>query len=183
MVILTSKEFLKMVKEEQLMHLVSQTYKKFGINFKNGPRFGSDEAKFRFACMCEELDEFYESKERHDQLDAIIDLLYFVYGTVERQFGPVEFNARTTNPDVSYKRRIENWYSNQTLRNLEIVAGIVFDLQNKLGFSDEIMDTAFRRVNAANAAKELGPLTKRGSFELDLVKPEGWTAPDLRDLV
>ena len=45
------------------------------------------------------------------------------------------------------------------------------------------MDTAFRRVNAANAAKELGPLTKRGSFELDLVKPEGWTAPDLRDLV
>ena len=172
-----------MVQEEQLMHLVSQTYKKFGIDFKNGPRFNAEEAAFRFVCMKEELDEFYESTERHDKLDAIIDLLYFVYGTAERQFGPVEFDARTTSPDISYKQRIENWYANQTLYNLEIVAGIVFDLQYKMGFSDEAMKTAFRRVNAANAAKELGPLTKRGSFELDLVKPEGWTAPDLRDLV
>ncbi len=34
-------------------------------------------------------------------------------------------------------------------------------------------------VIAANMRKQLGPLAKRGDYELDLVKPEGWTPPDL----
>ena len=42
----------------------------------------------------------------------------------------------------------------------------------------EVFDEAFKRVMIANCKKE-----KRGSFQLDLVKPEGWTAPDLSDLV
>jgi predicted HAD superfamily Cof-like phosphohydrolase len=34
-------------------------------------------------------------------------------------------------------------------------------------------------VVQANLEKELGPLGKRGDFELDLRKPEGWLPPDL----
>jgi predicted HAD superfamily Cof-like phosphohydrolase len=34
-------------------------------------------------------------------------------------------------------------------------------------------------VVKANMKKQIGPNTKRGSFQLDLFKPEGWKAPDL----
>jgi predicted HAD superfamily Cof-like phosphohydrolase len=47
----------------------------------------------------------------------------------------------------------------------------------------EVFDEAFKRVMLANCKKEIGQNQKRGSFQLDLVKPEGWTAPDLSDLV
>jgi len=45
-----------------------------------------------------------------------------------------------------------------------------------------VFETAFDRVMDANMKKKLGPNNKRGSFHLDLVKPEEWKAPDLSDL-
>jgi len=47
----------------------------------------------------------------------------------------------------------------------------------------EVFDEAFQRVMNANCAKRVGGNKKRGSFAIDLVKPEGWKAPDLSDLV
>jgi len=47
----------------------------------------------------------------------------------------------------------------------------------------EVFDEAFYRVMIANCKKEIGTNQKRGLFQLDLVKPKGWTAPDLKDLV
>ena len=47
----------------------------------------------------------------------------------------------------------------------------------------EVFDEAFKRVMLANCKKEIGQNQKRGSFQLDLVKPKDWTAPDLFDLV
>ena len=35
-------------------------------------------------------------------------------------------------------------------------------------------------VVEANLKKTVGPQKKRGGFELDLVKPEGWTPPNLK---
>lgn len=49
----------------------------------------------------------------------------------------------------------------------------------------DVFDTAFNRVMDANMQKQLAGeshKSKRG-FARDLVKPAGWTAPDLRDLV
>jgi predicted HAD superfamily Cof-like phosphohydrolase len=47
-------------------------------------------------------------------------------------------------------------------------------------------DEAWKRVHAANMAKKKaaadGSDSKRGSAH-DVIKPEGWTAPDLSDLV
>ncbi len=45
-----------------------------------------------------------------------------------------------------------------------------------------IFQEAFFRVMKANMGKEVGANKKRGSFQIDLVKPEGWTAPNLSDL-
>lgn len=55
---------------------------------------------------------------------------------------------------------------------------MVFNLgaMQRHGFDpDGIME-----VVKANMKKELGPNTKRGSFQLDLFKPKGWTAPNLK---
>ena len=41
---------------------------------------------------------------------------------------------------------------------------------------------AFSRVMEANLNKRLGPNAKRGSYNLDLQKPEGWEPPDLQSL-
>jgi len=46
-----------------------------------------------------------------------------------------------------------------------------------------VFAVAFERVMNANMKKEIGPNSKRGSFAIDLVKPEGWEAPDHSDLV
>lgn len=46
-----------------------------------------------------------------------------------------------------------------------------------------VFEEAFERVMAANMAKQIGPLEKRENFSLNLLKPEGWTAPVLDDLV
>ena len=37
----------------------------------------------------------------------------------------------------------------------------------------------YKAVIESNRRKELGPIGKRGGFELDLKKPDGWEAPDL----
>lgn len=47
----------------------------------------------------------------------------------------------------------------------------------------DVFEEAFCRVMHANLMKQVGANKKRDSFTIDLVKPEGWTAPDLSDLV
>lgn len=46
-----------------------------------------------------------------------------------------------------------------------------------------VFEEAFQRVMYKNCQKEIGTNQKRDSFQLDLVKPKGWTAPVLSDLV
>lgn len=52
----------------------------------------------------------------------------------------------------------------------------------RMGF-EEVFEEAFNRVMDANMKKEPGPNGKRGNFQIDLIKPESWTPPDLSDLV
>ena len=47
----------------------------------------------------------------------------------------------------------------------------------------EVFEEGFRRVMRANCNKNVGKNAKRGNFQIDLVKPEHWTAPVLIDLV
>lgn len=97
--------------------------------------FSHDEFRFRVSAMIEELSEFVAANNKEDQLDALVDLAVFLFGTVDR-----------------------------------------------MGFND-VFDEAFSRVMASNMEKTLGPNQKRGSFQLDLVKPQGWEPANLKDLV
>ena len=128
-----------------MSHRIQLMHEKFGMSSKDVP-FSAEEKKFRVIAMREEIEE-YENSNNYvdgeetrimglaDELDAMVDLIVFAMGTVERQ-------------------------------------GML-----------PIFEEAFNLVMRANCQKEVGPNQKRGSFELDLVKPEGWVAPDLKPLV
>jgi hypothetical protein len=95
---------------------------------------------FRLTCLREEVNELEDALNIGNPegvLDALVDLIYFAFGTV-RAFG--------------------------------------------LG---SIFGEAWRRVHEANLKKvrvERAEQSKRGST-FDVVKPDGWTAPDLSDLI
>jgi predicted HAD superfamily Cof-like phosphohydrolase len=114
---------------DDLLNLVKDQHRLFGIQYEGGPRnLELDEKRFRFACFIEEATEYLLADDLEDEYDALLDLLVFVIGTLERQGLPMD---------------------------------------------------GFREVVLANMKKELGPNGKRGGFELDLRKPEGWESPDL----
>lgn len=114
---------------DDLLNLVKEQHRLFGINYDGEPReLSLEEKRFRFACFSEEALEYLLAETLEDEYDALLDLLVFVFGTMERQGLPID---------------------------------------------------GFLEVVQANMKKELGPNGKRGGFELDLRKPEGWQPPDL----
>lgn len=58
---------------------------KFGITSENIPYFSQEEKQFRIAAMREEIEEYIDADNVDDELDAIIDLIIFAFGTLERQ--------------------------------------------------------------------------------------------------
>ncbi len=122
-----------------LYALIKDFHTKFGLEYNDKPRtLPSDLRHFRIDFMDEEVAEYATASydgNLHDQLDALVDLVYVALGTAYIQ-----------------------------------------------GFD---FNEAFKRVHEANMKKvRANRLTdsKRGSL-YDVVKPEGWTAPDLSDLV
>lgn len=119
-----------------LFEQVEAMHMKFGIKYVGAPRLLSKEERaFREDCLQEELDEYFAANTLEDQFDALLDLLVFALGTIQRQGLPLE--------------------------------------------------EGFARVMQANMAKQLATKASdsKRNFEIDLVKPIGWTAPELRDLV
>ena len=107
----------------------------FGIDRSVVDTFSPEEKRFRIAAMREEIDEFEAATDHHDQLDALVDLIVFAFGTVERA-----------------------------------------------GYA-EVFGEAFTRVMDSNMTKTVGPNQKRGSFALDLRKPDDFKPANLSDLV
>lgn len=116
--------------ESKVMDLVKAMHQKFGLENTTGPNHLSKEEKeFRSDAMLEELNEYIAADTLVDQYDALLDLIVFAVGTLERHGFPLQ--------------------------------------------------AGFEKVMKANMAKELGQNgEKRGGFKRDLVKPEGWTAPE-----
>lgn len=129
---MTDKTWTEMVREFQ---------ERFGQGYVGPPReLPASVASLRKKLVAEEADELVLAIDRgelHEQLDAIVDLLYVTIGTA-----------------------------------------------TAMGFG-EVLARAFGRVHDANMRKVLVESrhgSKRDSA-WDIVKPEGWVKPDLRDLV
>jgi len=76
--------------ESRIMGLVKAMHEKFGLSNTTGPCFLSqEERQFRIAALQEELNEYGEATELVDQYDALLDLIVFAVGTLERQGLPL----------------------------------------------------------------------------------------------
>lgn len=63
---------------------IKAMHEQFGISFNSLDYFSVDEKHFRTAAMLEEVSEFLTSQKPEDELDAMVDLVVFALGTVER---------------------------------------------------------------------------------------------------
>jgi thymidylate kinase/predicted HAD superfamily Cof-like phosphohydrolase len=119
---------------------IKDFHEKFGLEYKDGPRFlEGEEFSFSVKCLQEEVDEYDDAHDSNRDLagtlDALVDLVYFALGRAYRHGFPFE--------------------------------------------------RAWNRVHVKNMLKVRAARdsdSKRGS-KIDVVKPLGWTPPDLSDLV
>lgn len=76
--------------ESKIMGLVKAMHEKFGLDNKTGPcDLTEDEKQFRSAAMLEEWDEYVAATTLVDQYDALLDLIVFAVGTLERHGFPL----------------------------------------------------------------------------------------------
>ena len=120
-----------------LIEDVEEFHEKYGLEYKDpiSRHLLPEEKEFRARCMLEEIQEYIAAKTLEEEVDALIDLIYFALGT-------------------SYRHGF-NFYD------------------------------GWREVHRANLSKVRTPskdCSKR-EFELDVIKPEGWKAPELDDAV
>jgi len=77
--------------ESKVMDLVKSMHKKFGLDNTVGPCHLTDEEKeFRSDAMLEELNEYIAATNLVDQYDALLDLIVFAVGTLERHGFPLQ---------------------------------------------------------------------------------------------
>lgn len=136
---------------------VEEFHKKFGLEYDGKPRaLDLQLGAFRHDFKHEELSEWQRS-----------------------QFAVLRVLAQEQETDLAVAHHLE-----QQLDALVDLAYVLFGTAYLQGFGP-IFEEAWRRVHAANMAKvraERAEDSKRGST-FDVVKPEGWVAPDHFDLV
>ena len=72
------------------MGLVKALHTKFSLNNESGPcDLSEDEKEFRYSAMLEELEEYSTAQTLVDQYDALLDLIVFAVGTLERHGFPL----------------------------------------------------------------------------------------------
>lgn len=188
-----------------------KSYKKFGISPEE-VNYSTREHEFRIECLNEELDEMktaHAENNTHEVIDAVVDFLIFTIGTTYRNGTIVQSASKYShylssqastvidygldnqlsvelsfyNIAKSYVKALENTSvgTYQYREILDKLIGLSFIMLDHFG-NNEDMITYYNRVLDANNSKILGPNTKRGSYSLDLIKPEGWSAPSFEGL-
>mgnify|MGYP003137468110 FL=1 len=120
-----------------LIEDIEEFHEKYGLEYKDpiSRHLLPEEKEFRARCMLEEIQEYIAAKTLEEEVDAIIDLIYFALGT-------------------SYRHGF-NFYD------------------------------GWREVHRANMSKVRATKAQdsKRNFELDVVKPDDWKAPELDDAV
>lgn len=76
--------------ESRILNLVKAMHQKFDLANEVGPtHLQQDEKEFRIAAMQEELTEYKDATTLVDQYDALLDLIVFAVGSLERHGFPL----------------------------------------------------------------------------------------------
>lgn len=158
-----------------------------------------------------ELKDALVANNFEETVDAIVDFIVFAIGTNYRNnrvyqslYGYKQFNLSNAHLIIEYKNQYKISSTASLVKLLEeyikefesldytkalyyqvkldqmISAAITFILNE---YDADMILSYYERVTLANLSKELGALPKRGSFSIDLVKPEGWQAPNFIGLL
>jgi hypothetical protein len=160
---------------EKIMDLVEQLNKK------------TNEGKFEE--IISDLDKIYEIY-KHEinnpkvKLTSLVKMMHNKFGITSEQ---VQFSEEEKKFRICAMQEELDEYKEAKTKEDELDA-LVDLVVFAMGTAErqgmlEVFDEAFKRVMEANCKKEIGQNQKRGSFQLDLVKPEGWTSPCHKDLV
>lgn len=153
---------------------VKAMHAKFELANTEGPTaLTVEEYRFRVKAMVEELVEymqvvFKDRIKRGDEFLGLDDMKALIWAHVDK----LELRDDVNRPEV-----LEEQFD--ALIDLSV---FTYGTGDRQGFP---FDVGFKRVMDKNMQKELagtGENSKRG-FARDLVKPKGWTAPVLIDLV
>ena len=70
---------------ETFIEDIEDFHDKFNHTYQDYPRsLTRNEKAFRITCLREEIKEYEESKNLEEELDALVDLVYFAFGTAYR---------------------------------------------------------------------------------------------------
>lgn len=82
--------------DNELMTLVKAMHTKFGLESNTGPtKLDAEEKAFRVTAIKEEIAEYEGSTNLVDEYDALLDLMVFAVGTLERQGLPLQEGFET----------------------------------------------------------------------------------------
>lgn len=180
---------------------VQEMHEKFGIPIDT---CDFQRYQFRIDFLREEADEFVNANSLVDFIDALIDMNYIICGTFVEFPGMLLQIHKTKVEELPSPKR---FFANSLLVDKEhrrsFVENVSYDNYNKIDYAQRIirqfyknhyvMDALnleyihhWRAVHDANMAKVIAtpenPST-RGSTSGDLVKPEGWAAPDHETII
>lgn len=173
---------------------IKQFHDRFGIYPNKDIDF-----KLRFDRLLEELNEFDDANTPWDKLDAIVDAVYIAAGTIYLYGAEDKLKTVGCSYIIPYVagQGVPSPELYPTLPNLrwlviedsieQHVLGcwwLIHSLLQWCALNRWNFHEAWRRVHAANMAKvraTSAEQSKHGSAQ-DIIKPEGWTAPDHRDL-
>lgn len=158
-----------------------------------------------------ELDDAIKANDIRETIDALVDLLIFAIGTSYRTGNVFRsmfaYKNHATSVGYLMHQRVKHYVESpvQAIQKLaesfvnelqhydhrhylkyqnkidQIIASVLTFLLNE--YDREMILEYYERVTQANLSKELGSLPKRGSFSIDLKKPEGWKAPTFEGLL
>ncbi len=148
-----------------LAQLVKNTYTKYNINFEKNIIFTNEEHKFRVSCLKEEWNEYLESITREDSLDALVDLLYFVFGTIERQVGIENFIFKEVYTDALINDIINKYSETKDIYLMNDLIHVIYSLVLFNHFED-VFEEAFNRVNMQICNCIINPKNKNNWLSL-----------------
>jgi predicted HAD superfamily Cof-like phosphohydrolase len=80
-----------MTTENNLLTALNTMHTKFGIDYNGPPRhLPYEEKAFRIAAMQEELNEYAEADTLVEQYDALLDLIVFAVGSLDKHGFPLQ---------------------------------------------------------------------------------------------
>lgn len=158
-----------------------------------------------------ELKDAIAASDTEETIDALVDLLIFAIGTSYRHNSLYQslhyYNAHDKLNAINIVRNAHEY--NMTLLSAtqlqleyyinefqmmdhrhtrkyndqinKIISCVITFLLSE--YDNDLILKYYDRVINANLSKEIGSLPKRGSFSIDLIKPEGWSAPNFIGLL